>query len=149
MILNPEKKMVLEWKGDYKLEAQNEKGISVKYDATIEHGGEETALSPMETVLASLAACSIYDVLIILKKKRQKISNFNVEATAERRKDPLPKIFTKIHLKYILKGQKIDPEAVKRAIQLSEEKYCSVGAMLKNTVEITYYYEIADEQMET
>ena len=149
MNLNTEKKMVLEWKGDYKLEAQNEKGLSVKYDATIEHGGEETALSPMENVLASLAACSSYDVLIILKKKRQKISNFNVEATAERRKDPLPKIFTKIHLKYILKGQKIDPEAVKRAIQLSEEKYCSVGAMLKNTVEITYSYEIADEQMET
>ena len=103
----------------------------------------------MENVLVSLAACSSYDVLIILKKKRQKISNFNVEATAERRKDPLPTIFTKIHLKYILKGQKIDPEAVKRAIQLSEEKYCSVGAMLKNTVEITYSYEIADEQMET
>ena len=149
MNLNPEKKIVLEWKGDYKLEAQNEKGISVKYDATIEHGGEETALSPMENVLASLAACSSYDVLIILKKKRQKISNFVVEATAERRKELLPKIFTKIHLKYILKGQKIDPEAVKRAIQLSEEKYCSVGAMLKNTVEITYSYEIVDEQMGT
>ena len=145
MNLNPEKKIVLEWKGDYKLEAQNEKGISVKFDATIEHGGEETALSPMENVLASLAACSSYDVLIILKKKRQKISNFVVEATAERRKEPLPKIFTKIHLKYILKGQKIDPEAVKRAIQLSEEKYCSVGAMLKKAVKITYSHEITDE----
>ena len=145
MNLNPEKKMVLEWKGDYKLEARNEKGISVKYDATIEHGGEETALSPMENVLASLAACSSYDVLIILKKKRQKISKFNVEATAERRTEPLPKIFTKIHLKYILKGQKIDSEAVKKAIQLSEEKYCSVGGMLKNTVDITYSFEIIEE----
>ena len=145
MNLKTEKKMVLEWRGDYKLEAQNEKGLSVKYDATIEHGGEETALSPMENVLASLAACSTYDVLIILKKKRQKINNFTVEATAERRKDPLPKIFTKIHLKYILKGQKIDPEAVKRAIQLSEEKYCSVGGMLKPTVDITYSFEIIEE----
>lgn len=144
MTANPEKKMVLEWKGDYKLEAQNEKGITVKYDATIEHGGEETALSPMENVLASLAACCSYDVLIILKKKRQQVNGFSVEATAERRKEPLPKVFTKIHLKYILKGQNIDSEAVKRAIQLSEEKYCSVGAMLKATAEITYSYEIID-----
>jgi putative redox protein len=70
----------------------------------------------MENVLASLAACSSYDVLIILKKKKQKIRNFAVEATAERRKEPLPKIFTKIHLKYILKGLNINPEAVKKAI---------------------------------
>ena len=141
---NLEKKIVLEWKGDYKLEARNEKGISVKYDATIEHGGEETALSPMENVLANLAACSSYDILIILKKKKQKISNFVIEATAERRKEPLPKIFTQIHLKYILKGLNINPEAVKKAIQLSDEKYCSVGAMLKKTVKITYSYEITD-----
>ena len=145
MTSNPEKKIILEWKGNYKLEARNNKGLSVKYDATIEHGGEETALTPMENVLASWAACSSYDVLTILKKKRQKISNFNVDATGKRRNDALPKIFTKIHLKYKLKGQSIDPEAVKKAIKLSEEKYCSVGGMLKNTVEITSSFEITDE----
>ena len=145
MTSNPEKKIILEWKGNYKLEARNNKGLSVKYDATIEQGGEETALTPMENVLASLAACSSYDVLTILKKKRQKISNFNVEATGERRKEPLPKVFTKIHLKYKVKGQSINPEAVKKAIILSEEKYCSVGGMLKNTVEITSSFEITDE----
>jgi len=145
MNLKTQKKMVLEWKGDYKLEARNEKGLSVKYDATLEHGGEETALSPMENVLASLAACSSYDVLTILKKKRQILSNLSVEAIAERRTEPLPKIFTKIQLKYIVKGQKINPEAVKKAIKLSEEKYCSVAGMLKNTVDITYSFEIIEE----
>ena len=68
----------------------------------------------MENVLASLAVCSSYDVLIILKKKRLKIIKFNLEAIAERRTESLLKIFTKIHLMYILKGQKIDPKAVKR-----------------------------------
>ena len=143
--MNPEKKIILEWKGRYKLEARNNKGLSVKYDATIEHGGEETALTPMENVLASLAACSSYDVLTILKKKRQNISSLNVEAIGERRNEPLPKIFTKIHLKYKLKGQSIDPEAVKKAIQLSEKKYCSVGGMLKNAAIITSSFEITDE----
>ena len=64
------KKMVIDWKTNYQLEARNEKGISVKFDAPIEHGGEETALSPMENVLASLAACSSFHVLRILQKKK-------------------------------------------------------------------------------
>jgi len=135
------KKMVVEWKTNYQLEARNEKGLSVKFDAPIDHGGEETALSPMENVLASLAACSSFHVLRILKKKRQNICNYSVEATAERREDPPPRVFTKIHLKYIVKGLKINPDAVKKAIELSEEKYCSVGGMLKESVEITSSYE--------
>lgn len=135
------KKMVVKWKTGYQLEAKNEKGLSVKFDAPISHGGEETALSPMENVLASLAACSSFHVLTILRKKKQTVTDYSVEATAERREDPPPRIFTKIHLKYIVKGQNIDPQAVKKAIQLSEEKYCSVGGMLKKAVEITSSYE--------
>ena len=136
--------MVLDWKTNYQLEARNEKGLSVKFDAPIAHGGEETALSPMEYVLASLAACSSFHVLRILKKMRQQISNYSVEATAERKEDSHPRVFTRIHLKYIVQGQKIDPEAVNKAIQLSEEKYCSVGGMLKETVEITSSYEVGE-----
>lgn len=142
--MNSIKKMVLDWKANYQLEARNEKGLSVKFDAPIAHGGDETALSPMEYVLASLAACSSFHVLRILKKMRQQISNYSVEATAERKEDSPPRVFTRIHLNYLVKGQKIDPEAVKKAIQLSEEKYCSVGGMLKETVEITSSYEVAE-----
>ena len=139
------KKMVVNWKTGYQLEAKNEKGLTVKFDAPLTHGGEEKALSPMENVLASLAACSSFHVLTILRKKKQTITNYSVEATAERREDPPPRVFTKIHLKYIVKGQNIDPEAVKKAIQLSEEKYCSVGGMLKNTVEITSSFDILED----
>ena len=131
------KKMVLKWKTNYQLEAKNEKGLSVNFDAPINHGGEETALSPMENVLASLAACSSFHVLRIMKKMRQEISDYSVEATAERREEPPPRVFTKIHLNYIVKGKNVDSEALRKAIELSEEKYCSVGGMLKEKVEIT------------
>ena len=133
--------MVVDWKGNLRLTAKNEKGISVNFDAPIPHGGEETALSPMENVLASLAACSSFHVLRIMKKMRQEINEYSVEATAERRETPPPRVFTKIHLKYIVKGKNIDSEALSKAIDLSEEKYCSVGGMLKETVEITSSYE--------
>lgn len=139
-----EKKMTLDWKTNYQLEARNEKGISVKFDAPISHGGKETALSPMENVLASLAACSSFHVLTILKKMRQKVTGYSVEATAQRREEHPPRVFTRIHLKYVIKGENIDPETVKKAIALSEEKYCSVGGMLKKAAEITSSYEILE-----
>jgi putative redox protein len=139
------KKMILEWKGNYRLEARNEKGLSVSFDAPILHGGEETALSPMENVLASLAACSSFHVLTILRKKRQIVKGYSVEATAERREDPPPRVFTKIHLKYIVKGENISPEAVESAIKLSEEKYCSVSGMLQKALPITSSFEIVNE----
>jgi putative redox protein len=136
--------MRLEWKTNYQFEALNEKGISVKFDAPLTHGGEETALSPMENVLASLAACSSFHVLTVLKKMRQNVKEYSVEATAERRESPPPRVFTKIHLKYVVKGPHINPEAVEKAIRLSEEKYCSVGGMLKKAVEITSSYEVSN-----
>ena len=139
------KKMVLHWQGNYRFIARNEKGLSVNFDAPIPNGGEETALSPMENVLASLAACSSYHVVTILKKKkRQDFSDYSVEMTADRR-DESPRVFTSIHLKYIIKGKNISKEAVESAIRLSEEKYCSVGGMLKNAVKMTSSYEILEE----
>ena len=99
--------MIIDWKRNFQLEAINEKGLKVKFDAPINHGGEETALSPMENVLASLAACSSFHVLRILGKMKQNISKYSVNAKAQRREDPPPRIFTKIHLKYILTGNNI------------------------------------------
>ena len=116
----------------------------INFDAPAKYGGEETAPSPMETVLACLAGCTSFDVVSILKKKRQNISSYWVETEAERSEDP-PEVFTKIHIKYYVKGNNITKEAVERAIQLSTEKYCSVGAMLKKTAEITTSYEIQQE----
>jgi putative redox protein len=138
------KKIVLTWKGKFRFEAKNEKGLSVNFDAPAKYGGEDTAPTPMETVLASLTGCTSFDVVSILKKKRQNISDYHVEAEAERTDEP-PEVFTKIHIKYIIKGKNISKDAVERAIQLSQEKYCSVGAMLKKTAEITTSYEIIQD----
>jgi putative redox protein len=78
--MSPAKKIILDWEKNYRLVAKNEKGLSVRFDASPDFGGEETALTPMENVLASLAACSSYDVLMILKKKRQTVTGFSVES---------------------------------------------------------------------
>ncbi len=136
--------MVLNWLGNYRFTAKNEKGLSVNFDAPNQFGGEETALSPMESVLASLAACSSFHVTAILRKKRQNFSGYSVEIEAERRDEP-PRIFTNIHIKYFIKGKNIHKEAVESSIKLAEEKYCSVGGMLKNTAKITSSYQIIDE----
>ena len=138
------KKMALEWKGNFRFEAKNPNGLTVNFDAPKKYGGDETAPSPMETLLACLAGCTSYDVVSILKKKRQNISAYRVEVEGERREEP-PEVYTKIQLKHIIKGKNISKEAVERAIQLSYEKYCSVGAMLRKTAEVTNLYEIIQE----
>ena len=139
------RKIVLNWKENFRFEAKNEKGLSVNFDAPVKYGGEDSALTPMETVLASLAGCTSFDVVTILKKKRQNISDYSVETEAEMNDEP-PEVFTKIHIKYIIEGKDISKDAVERAIQLSHDKYCSVGAMLKKTAEITTSYEIRQGQ---
>lgn len=138
------KKIVLNWKGNFRFEAKTEKGLTVNFDAPSKYGGEDTAPTPMETVLACLAGCTSFDVVNILKKKRQTITDYSVVAEAERSEDP-PEVFTKIHIKYLIKGKNINTQAVERAIQLSYDKYCSIGAMLKKTAEITTSYELTQE----
>jgi putative redox protein len=138
------KMMMLEWKGNFRFEAKNPSGLSVNFDAPKKYGGDETAPSPMETLLACLACCTSYDVVSILKKKRQNISGYWVDVEGMRADEP-PEVYTKISMKYIVKGQDVSKEVVERAIQLSHEKYCSVGAMLKKTAEIATSYEIIQE----
>jgi putative redox protein len=138
------KKMSLEWKGNFRFAAKNPNGLTVNFDAPKKYGGDETAPSPMEALLACLAGCTSYDVVSILKKKRQNISGYWVEVEGERLDEP-PEVYSKIQLKYIIKGKNISKEAVERAIQLSYEKYCSVGAMLRKTAEVTTSNEIIQE----
>jgi putative redox protein len=95
-------------------------------------------------LLLALGACTATDILIILKKKRQKLETLEVLCSGERAAAP-PQVWTKLELVYRLRGQ-LDDAAVKQAIQLSEEKYCSVSAMLKKTATITWRYEILPAQ---
>jgi len=138
------KKMELDWLGELKFVGKNQRGNTVFFDVPIEKGGQGTAPSPMETLLACLAACSSIDVVLILRRKRQNVTGLSVEVTGIRR-DEDPKIYTDINLKYVVKGCGLDEKAVESAIKLSHEKYCSVGGMLREAAKISTYYEIINE----
>ena len=101
------------------------------------------APTPMEIQLMSLAGCSGMDIVNMLKKMRQEITSFDTTVTGERAADP-PKLFTKIHLDYHFTGKHLDPQSVEKAIKLSYDTYCSIAAMLKPKVEMTYSYKITD-----
>ncbi len=106
------------------------------------YGGEGTGARPMEIFLYGLAACTAMDVVSILEKKRQDFSDLEIEVAATQREDEYPKIYTRIEMVYVVSGRSVSPEAVARAIELSEEKYCSVRGMLGPQVEIVTGYRI-------
>ena len=99
--------------------------------------------SPMELMLMSIAACTAMDVISILKKRRANLSNLDIEVDGDRR-DEHPRIYTEIHIKYILTGRDLKVKDVERAISLSEEKYCSAIAMVKNSANISSEYQITE-----
>lgn len=102
---------------------------------------EWKALKPSDMLVMSLASCSAYDVVMILKRQRQKITGLYISAEAEQAPDP-PYQFTHIHLHYTVKGENLDPKKVERAIDLSENKYCSVAATIKGVTKITHDFKI-------
>jgi putative redox protein len=112
-------------------------GFPLALDAGPDVGGEGQGLRPMELIALGLAGCTAMDVISILAKKRQRVKGFEVLFSGERAPEH-PKVFTKIHLEYVVSGINVDPEAVERAIQLSEEKYCPAQAMLRCSVEIEH-----------
>jgi putative redox protein len=125
------------WIGEQKFVATGPSGHAVPIDSDRE---SNKAPGPMEMVLMALGACTATDIVIVLAKKRQKLQSLEVICTGERAKEP-PSVWTKIEILYRLRGT-LDEAAVKHAIQLSEEKYCSVSAMLQKTAKITWTHEI-------
>ncbi len=103
--------------------------------------GSEAAPRPKELLLLSLGSCTGSDVVAILKKKRIKLSSFELHLNAEVSKDH-PKVFTKIHIEFIFQGKDLDRKNLERAIELSQTKYCPITQMLKSSVEITTSYKI-------
>ena len=97
----------------------------------------------MELLLIGLAGCTAMDVVSILKKKRQSFTGLEVRVTAERA-ETHPKVYTRIHLEFVVKGKGADPRAVERSIELSQTKYCSASAMLSKVAEITTSYRIVE-----
>ena len=123
------------------LVGEGDSGHSVRMDASEQYGGLDEGSRPMELILISLGGCTSMDVISILKKKRVNLIDYECHIEAERA-DEHPKVFTKIRINFIFYGNDIPDEAVKRAIELSETKYCSVTSMLEKTAEISTEYEI-------
>jgi putative redox protein len=112
------------------------------YSLTIDTKGErKSAPTPVELLLVSVAACTAVDVVSVLKKKRQVVTDYRVEITGERR-DEHPRSFTKMHIHHIVYGHDVSEQALAHAIDLSDTKYCSVAATVRPTVEITTSFEI-------
>ena len=129
----------------YRLTGEANNGPAIIMDGVRPPNGTHSGPSPMELVLMGVAGCSGMDEISILNKKRQPFTGMQVNVTAEQA-DTHPMIYTHIHLEYVLYGQGVSGEAVERAIELSEEKYCSVMAMLRPTVKITHSYRVVEDQ---
>ncbi len=134
----------LEYLKDLRFKAYSDQNsnYSILLDAYKDAGeNKQDGMRPTDLILAGLAGCSSMDILSILKKKKQNITSYKVNVTGERA-ETHPRVFTKMFITYEIKGKDVDEQAVKRAIELSENKYCSVWAMLKNSVEIEWSYKI-------
>jgi putative redox protein len=138
------KRARVKWVENFKFLGTAPSGHSIALDGPTEIGGEGSAVKPGELTLIALGGCTGIDVVSILKKMRVDFNSFEIVVDAEPRAEH-PKSWEKIHVKYIITGPGIDESKVKKAIELSEEKYCSVSAMLKAGAEITYDYEIISD----
>ena len=131
----------IKWIDGVSFEATSGSGHRLILDGAPEHGGQNAGMRPMEAVLIGVGACSGFDVVSILKKARQQVSDCVVELEAERAESP-PKVFTRIRMRFVVSGTDLKPSAVQRAVDLSAEKYCSATAMLRPTVDIRHEVEI-------
>ncbi len=121
-----------------------ESGHGIVMDAAPSVGGRNLGARPMEMLLIGAGGCSSIDVIMMLKKSRQDVRDCYVELEAERAEVD-PKVFTKIHMHFVVKGKDIKPEAVERAVKLSAEKYCSASIMLGATAQMTHDFEVVQE----
>ena len=122
---------------------ESDSGHALIMDGAPDSGGRNLGPRPMEMVLLGLGGCTGFDVVQILKKARQPVTDCVIEISADRADEP-PKVFTSLHLHYIVSGKGLAQAQVQRAIELSAEKYCSVSAMLNKTAKISHDYEIVE-----
>ena len=137
-------KAKINWLGNAMFEAESGSGHTVLMDGPEDAGGENKGIRPMEMMLIGAGGCSTFDVVNILKKSRQDVTDCKAELTAERA-DAIPAVFEKIHFHFIVSGNNLDEAKVARAVNLSAEKYCSASIMLaKAGVEISHDFEILE-----
>lgn len=124
--------------------AETESGHAFVMDGAPEVGGRNIGPRPMETVLAGTGGCTAIDVVLILRKSGQTVSGCEVKLQAERAETD-PKVFTRIHMHFVVRGKGVRPALVESAIKLSHQKYCSASIMLGKTATLTHDYEIVEE----
>ena len=133
----------VKWVEDATFIGESGSGHAIVMDGPPDHGGRNLGARPMEMLLLGMGGCTMFDVMMILTKARQDVRDCIVELQAERA-DEEPKVFTKIHAHFRVIGKNLKEDRVKRAIQLSAEKYCSASIMLGAMAEITHDYEIEE-----
>lgn len=133
----------VKWHEGLAMVATADSGHAVVMDGPPDMGGQNLGARPMEMILYGVGGCSTVDVLHILKKSRQDVVDCQVQIEAERA-DTEPKVFTKIHLHFIVEGRNLKEAHVKRAVELSAEKYCSASIMLQASVDITHSHEVVE-----
>jgi putative redox protein len=137
-------KITVKWIDNVAFVGETESGHAFVMDGAPEGGGRNIGPRPMEVMLAGTGGCTAYDVVSILRKSRQAVSDCRLEVDAERAGSD-PKVFTRIHFHFIVTGRGIKHEQVARAIELSAEKYCSASIMLAKTATLTHDFEIVED----
>jgi putative redox protein len=139
-------KATIKWIDGVSFVGESESGHAVVMDGPPTAGGRNIGIRPMELLLIGMGGCSAFDVVTILMRGRQDLVDCRVELGAERA-DEDPRVFTRIHLHFIVTGRNLKPAVVERAIRLSAEKYCSASIMLGKTAAVTHDFEIVDAEV--
>jgi len=134
----------VKWDGGMRFVATSEEGDSLTMDADPEGGGEGRGFRPVKLVLVGLGGCTGMDIVWILKRQRQEVTGLEMNITGTRRKRD-PRYYENIQVEYILRGRNLKESAVKRAIDLSEQKYCSVRGIFRSEVKVTTRYRVEQE----
>lgn len=133
----------IKWVENVCFMGESETGHAVILDGAPDAGGRNLGMRPMEMLLIGMGACTSFDVVTILKKARQPVTDCVADISAERA-DEVPKVFTKIHVHFVVTGKGLNPTQVERAVKLSAEKYCSASIMLGKAAEITHDFEVVE-----
>ncbi|HHM04553.1 MAG TPA: OsmC family protein [Gammaproteobacteria bacterium] len=136
-------KVNIRWVRDAMFVAESESGHALVIDGPPQGGGRNLGVRPLEMLLMGMGGCTAYDVVAILRKARQNVTDCVAELSAERA-ETVPKVFTRIHVHFVVSGRGLKESAVERAVKLSAEKYCSASIMLAKAVNISHDFEIRE-----
>ena len=133
----------VKWIDGVSFVGEADSGHAVVMDGATDAGGRNIGFRPMELLLVGMGGCTAFDVVTILQKARQPVTDCRVELSAERAEE-VPKVFTRIHVHFVVSGKDLKPAQVERAVKLSAEKYCSASLMLGKTAVVTHDFEIVE-----